>query len=61
MPRKKKKRKSTSSTSSGLRLSSPRRRKKERYISDDLEDGIEFGFAAADAVCDLLDVFLKFF
>ena len=57
MPRKKKKK----STSSGLRLSSPRRRKKERYLSDDFEDGIEFGFAAADAVCDLLDVFLKFF
>lgn len=59
MPRKKKKRKST--TSSGLRLSSPRRRKEERYLSDDFEDGLEAGFAAADAVCDLLDVFFRFF
>jgi hypothetical protein len=62
MPRKKKK-----SAESELRVSYPktkksrRRRKEDDHWSDDFEDGLEAGFAAAKIASDLIMAVLRFF
>ena len=57
MPRKKKK----STDNDGLRVSYPKRRKKEEHWSDDFEDGLEAGFAAAEIASDLVMMLLRMF
>ena len=57
MPRKKKK----STDNDGLRVSKTKRRKKEEHWSDDFEDGLEAGFAAAEIASDLVMMLLKMF
>lgn len=60
MPRKKRK-----STDSGLRVSYPktkrRKKLKEEHWSDDFEDGLEAGFAAAEIASDLIMAVLRMF
>ena len=60
MPRKKRK-----STDSGLRVSYPktkrRKKLKEEHWSDDFEDGLEAGFAAAEIASDLVMMLLRMF
>lgn len=62
MPRKKKKK---STTNSGLRVSYPKakklRRKDDDHWSNDFEDGLEAGFAAAELASELIIAILRFF
>ena len=59
MPRKKKK----STDNDGLRVSYPktkrRKKLKEEHWSDDFEDGLEAGFAAAEIASDLIMAVLR--
>lgn len=61
MPRKKRK----STDSDGLRVSYPKTKKrkklKEEHWSNDFEDGLEAGFAAAELASELIIAILRFF
>jgi hypothetical protein len=60
MPRKKRK-----STDDGLRVSYPKTKKrkklKEEHWSNDFEDGLEAGFAAAELASELVIAILRLF
>ena len=60
MPRKKRK-----STDDGLRVSYPKAKKrkklKEEHWSNDFEDGLEAGFAAAELASELVIAILRLF
>lgn len=61
MPRKKRK----STDSDGLRVSYPKTKKrkklKKEHWSNDFEDGLEAGFAAAELASELIIAILRFF
>lgn len=61
MPRKKRK----STDSDGLRVSYPKTKKrkklKEEHWSNDFEDGLEAGFAAAELASELIIAILRLF